>query len=342
MIDVEHLTHFYGDRLALDDVSLRIEGQLSVGLLGLNGAGKSTLLRILAGLLRPSRGRIAVGDKDLEAAPEIIRRRIGYLPDEPPVYREMRVGEFVAWCGELRGRTRAQVRSELSEVLELCQLKDVTNRVIESLSFGYRKRVGIAQAIIHRPDLVLLDEPVGGLDPVQIVEMREIIRNLKRRSTVLISSHILSEVTQTCDRVLVLHRGRLIYQGDELELERVRTGGDAVHLTILSAATGADEAIKRAKEVLSASFADAEVDVHPASGAGTGTEGAVQAGLRRGVEGGPAGVVDERVELTVRGVGTRRPELVRELVTAGVLVHTVRDATTDLEKLFLRLTGAQS
>ncbi len=218
MISVEHLSHYYGELAALDDVSFEIEAGQIVGLLGLNGAGKSTMLKILSGILLPTQGRVRIAGDEVVDGGERLRRRIGFLPDTPPLYPEMRVEEFLSWCGQVRGRSAAQVGEALPEVLETCQIAHVARTVIGELSHGYRKRVGIAQAIVHRPDLVLLDEPISGLDPVQIVEMRAVVRSLRDQATVLVSSHILSEVAQTCDHVVVLDRGRLRAVGavDEL------------------------------------------------------------------------------------------------------------------------------
>lgn len=218
MIRVEHLSHYYGELAALDDVSFSIEAGNVVGLLGLNGAGKSTMLKILSGISLPTAGAVFIDGVDVTGAPDHLRRRIGFLPDQPPLYGEMRVDEYLRWCGEVRGRSRAQVDASLGHVLATCGIEHVARTVIAELSHGYRKRVGIAQTIIHEPALVLLDEPISGLDPVQIVEMREVVRALAQRATVMISSHILSEVAHTCDHLVVLDRGRLRAQGPASEL----------------------------------------------------------------------------------------------------------------------------
>src|SRR5262245_11695542 len=218
MIEATGLTRYYGDFPALQDASFTIADREIVGLLGLNGAGKSTAMRILAGLLLPSAGTVRVGGVDAVADPDALRRKIGFLPEEPPLYREMRVREFLQWCGEIKGRSRAEVKKAMPEVLATCDIEHVADRVIGELSHGYKKRVGIAQAIVHRPEVVILDEPISGLDPQQIVEMRKVVRSLKEFATVLISSHILSEIEQTCDRILVIHQGKLVAEGSEEEL----------------------------------------------------------------------------------------------------------------------------
>ena len=209
MIEVRGLTRYYGDHPAAVDLSFTISSNEVVGFLGLNGAGKSTTLKILAGLLLPSAGSVRIGGVDLLEAPDSIRARIGFLPEEPPLYRDMRVSDFIQYVGQLKGMPKAEVLARLPGVLKQCNIADVADRVISELSLGYRKRVGIAQAIIHKPQLVILDEPISGLDPRQIREMRDLIVGLKRDSTVLVSSHILPEISQTCDRILVLAGGRL-------------------------------------------------------------------------------------------------------------------------------------
>lgn len=231
MINVEGLTHYYGERRAIEDLSFRIAEHEIVGFLGLNGAGKSTTLKILGGLLVPSTGTVTIDGVDLVEAGADFRSRIGYLPEDPPLYKEMTVEEFVRYTGRLKGRTLAEVDARLDAVLATAQLSHVRHRVIAELSHGYRKRVGIAQAVIHAPKLVILDEPISGLDPRQIVEMRQVIRNLAKDCTVLISSHILGEISETCDRFLVLAGGKIVAQGTEAELA-VGAGAKGTRLTL--------------------------------------------------------------------------------------------------------------
>ncbi len=218
MIEVTGLTRYYGDFTALEDVSFQVGDSEIIGLLGLNGAGKSTTLKILAGLLAPSRGRVVIDGIDVERDPAALASRIGYLPDEPPLYTDMTVAAFVSYVGRLKGMTTEQVRKRLPEVMKLCQLEGREQQLIATLSHGYQKRVGIAQAIVHDPKLVILDEPISGLDPAQIVEMRRVLRGLGAGRAVMISSHILSEISQTCDRILVVHDGKLVASGTEAEL----------------------------------------------------------------------------------------------------------------------------
>lgn len=220
MIVVERVTKYYGEHAAVSDLDFTIEAGECVGFLGLNGAGKSTTLRLLSCLLLPTSGRITVRGFDAEAQPHEIRKLIGYLPDVPPLYPEMTVERFLRFAGKLRRMRAAELDERLPEVLATTSLTDVAAQPIGTLSHGYKQRVGIAQAILHRPALLILDEPIQGLDPVQIVEMRELIRRLRGEHTILLSSHILSEIERTCDRVLMLHQGRIVAQDAAGQAER--------------------------------------------------------------------------------------------------------------------------
>lgn len=218
MIRAKNLTKFYGGKRALGPISFEIEDGETVGFLGLNGAGKTTALRILACDLRPSAGTIQVGGTDVLAEPHEVRKKIGFLPETPPLYMDMNVGEYLAFAGEIRGMSRADVKKRMGDVLDITDLGEVQDDPIGTLSHGFKQRVGVAQAIIHDPKFLILDEPTRGLDPVQIVGMRKLIHNLKEKHTVLISSHILTEISRTCDRLLVLGRGRVLGVGTETEL----------------------------------------------------------------------------------------------------------------------------
>ncbi|MBA3818324.1 MAG: ABC transporter ATP-binding protein [Deltaproteobacteria bacterium] len=218
MIRASNLSKFYGGKRALGPVSFEIKDGETVGFLGLNGAGKTTALRILACDLRPSGGSIEVGGVDAVAEPHEVRKRIGFLPENPPLYTDMNVRDYLAFAGELRGMTRAEIKRRMPDVLDITDLGEVSQDAIGTLSHGFRQRVGVAQAIIHQPKFLILDEPTRGLDPVQIVEMRNLIHDLKQNHTVLISSHILTEISQTCDRLLVLGRGKILGVGSEGEL----------------------------------------------------------------------------------------------------------------------------
>jgi ABC-2 type transport system ATP-binding protein len=218
MIRATNLSKYYGGKRALASVSFEIADGETVGFLGLNGAGKTTALRILACDLRPSSGSIEIGGVDAVADPHEVRKRIGFLPENPPLYMDMTVADYLRFAAELRGMGRSEITKRLPEVLDVTDLADVAGDVIGTLSHGYRQRVGVGQAIVHNPKFLILDEPTRGLDPMQIVEMRNLVHDLKQLHTVLISSHILTEISQTCDRLLVLGKGKLLGSGSEAEL----------------------------------------------------------------------------------------------------------------------------
>jgi gliding motility-associated transport system ATP-binding protein len=222
MIKVQSLSKYYGGKRALGPVSFEIGDGECVGFLGLNGAGKTTALRILACDLRPSSGTVSVDGVDAVANPHEVKKRIGFLPENPPLYTDMPVIDYLRFAAQLRRMSNAEFEKRVPTVLDLTHLTDVSSDPIGTLSHGYRQRVGVAQAIVHNPKLLVLDEPTRGLDPVQIVEMRNMIHDLKQAHTVLISSHILTEISQTCDRLLVLGRGALLGSGSEGDLASVK------------------------------------------------------------------------------------------------------------------------
>jgi ABC-2 type transport system ATP-binding protein len=238
MIRARDLSKFYGGKRALGPVSFEINDGETVGFLGLNGAGKTTALRILACDLRPSAGTIEVGGVDAVAEPHEVRKRVGFLPENPPLYTDMTVADYLKFSGELRGMSSHAVKKRMPDVLEITDLTEVSNDFIGTLSHGFRQRVGVAQAIVHQPKFLILDEPTRGLDPVQIVEMRNLIHDLKQNHTVLISSHILTEISQTCDRLLVLGKGELLGVGTEAELGNVK--GEIRQITVTVRASGED------------------------------------------------------------------------------------------------------
>lgn len=306
MIEAEGIRKFYGSKAALDGVSFRIDRGEVVGFLGLNGAGKTTMLRILCGLLLPSAGRVRVDGVDAVDDPLALRRRIGFLPDRPPLYGEMSVRDMLRYAGRLNGVPARDLNARVDEVIELTGLSHVALDLVETLSHGYRQRTGIATAIVHAPRLVVLDEPISGLDPAQIVEMRSVIRGLKDKHTVLMSSHILGEVSATCDRILVLHGGRIVAEGSEAEL--VKGGSRRVEIV----ARGALARLQASGVLARDGVADADVRE-------TGD------GLLR-----------------VRGrfaTDDAREGFVRALVENDFGVRAVVPLETDLESLFLQLTA---
>jgi len=249
MIRAKDLSKFYGGKRALGPVSFEINDGETVGFLGLNGAGKTTALRILACDLRPSAGSVEVGGVDAVGDPHEVRKRVGFLPENPPLYADMSVADYVRFAGQLRGMSPQAIKKRLPDVLEITDLTDVQTDLIGTLSHGYKQRVGVAQAIVHQPKFLILDEPTRGLDPVQIVEMRNLIHDLKQNHTVLISSHILTEISQTCDRLLVLGKGALLGVGSEQELGSVK--GEIRQITVTVRPPSGDDPRATITKVLS-------------------------------------------------------------------------------------------
>jgi ABC-2 type transport system ATP-binding protein len=213
LLEVRGLTRRYGRKQALRGVEFALSAGEVLGLLGPNGAGKSTCLAMLAGVLAPSAGQVIIGGADMARAPQRAKRRVGYLPEQPPLYPEMRVEEFLHHCARLRRIPPGAIARAVARGLRLCGLAEVRRRLLGKLSKGYRQRAGLAAALIHEPDLVILDEPTDGLDPVQIREMRALVAELGQRCAVIVSSHALAEVQASCRRVIVLHEGRMLHDG---------------------------------------------------------------------------------------------------------------------------------
>jgi len=225
MIDVKNLTKKYAGVVAVDDVSFTVEPGEVVGFLGPNGAGKTTTLRILAGYLPATRGDVRVAGHSVFTDSITVRRQIGYLPENCPLYAEMRTDEYLRYRAGLKGMDRRKRKVRIAEVKALCGLEDAGRRVLGQLSKGYRQRVGLADALIHDPPLLILDEPTVGLDPHQIRQVRELIRSLASRHTILLSTHILPEAEMMCDRILIINDGRIVAQDTPENLRKVLSPG---------------------------------------------------------------------------------------------------------------------
>src|SRR5712691_9587187 len=210
MISVKDLSKRYARNTAVDHISFEVERGQIVGFLGPNGAGKTTTMRILTCFLPPSSGTATVAGFDVLEAPLEVKKRIGYLPEAPPLYLEMRTAEYLTFVGRLKGLSGAKLRQRVDAVCERCAVGDVKNKLLGKLSKGYRQRVGLAQAIIHNPEVLILDEPTAGLDPKQIIETRQLIKELAGTHTIILSTHILPEVSQTCERVVIINKGRMV------------------------------------------------------------------------------------------------------------------------------------
>ena len=220
LVQVDNLSRYYQGICAVNQVSFSLYPGEVLGFLGPNGAGKSTTMRVISGNLAPTKGQISIAGYDIIKTPREAKRHLGYLPEHPPVYRDATVDEFLIYCARLRGTARQHVSGAIDRVKQQCGLEGVGARLIGNMSKGYQQRVGIAQAIIHNPSVVIFDEPTVGLDPIQILEIRNLIRDLGREHSVILSTHILSEVQAACDRVQIIRTGELVYNAPIEALER--------------------------------------------------------------------------------------------------------------------------
>jgi ABC-2 type transport system ATP-binding protein len=315
VIEIRDLHKYYGNRRALGPLNFNIETGQIVGLLGLNGAGKTTTLRILACDLLPTEGTVSVGGIDIVSDPDAVKAKIGYLPDTPPLYPDMTVREYLRFAGRIRGYQSSLIGSRVNEVVRLTELGGVADDLISTLSHGFKQRVGIAQAIVHRPELVILDEPISGLDPVQIVEMRELIRSLKGNHTVVISSHILSEISETCDRILVMGDGKIIADGTEAELGERWLSGMRVELLLrCPAGTNVDKTLAGIRAL----------------------PGILEVVQRDAREPG-----DNLLAFDVQMKGDQRETLIAKLVSQQFGVLQLSRSHRDLETVFLQLSDSR-
>lgn len=231
MIQVEHLTKRYGPHTAVSDLSFTIEKGQIYGFLGPNGAGKSTTMNIMTGCLAATSGQVRIGGYDIFEQADKAKKLIGYLPEQPPVYLDRTPMEYLTFVGQAKGIPSKQLKGEISRVMELTQITHMKDRLIRNLSKGYRQRVGIAQAILGDPEVIILDEPTVGLDPMQIIEIRDMIRDLGKDHTVILSSHILSEVQAVCQTILIINKGKLIACDTPENLEKQFAGDTVIQLT---------------------------------------------------------------------------------------------------------------
>lgn len=227
MIHVEHLTKQFSGRVAVDDISFNVDRGEIIGFLGPNGAGKTTTMRMLTGFLHPTRGAVEIAGCDVFSNPVEARRHVGYMPESCPLYTDMRVDEYLTYRAQIKGVPGRKLRERRNTVKEQCGLTEVGRRIIGQLSKGYRQRVGLADSLIHEPELLILDEPTSGLDPGQIREVRDLIRQLAQRHTLLLSTHILPEVEMTCSRILIIDKGRIVASDTPESLQK-RLEGDVV------------------------------------------------------------------------------------------------------------------
>jgi len=313
MIKVEGLTKRYARTVAVNDISFDVDKGQIVGFLGPNGAGKTTTMRILTGFLPATAGKANVAGFDVQESPMEVKRRIGYLPETPPLYPEMEVAEYLEFAGQLKGISKSDIKRRADDAIGRCSLGDVRDKLIGKLSKGYRQRVGIAQAIIHNPDVLILDEPTSGLDPKQIIEIRELLRALAGEHTIILSTHILSEVEHSCERVIIISQGRLVAQDSVSNLTNRLRGSEAVSVEVEPAggSPGAGEVQQRLEQV-------------------SGVSRVMMKDSR-----------DGRLVFEVESLQGRhiRADLARSVVNAGWNLNELRPVGLSLEDIFLQLTS---
>jgi ABC-2 type transport system ATP-binding protein len=315
MITVQGLTKRYAHTLAVDHISFEVQKGQIVGFLGPNGAGKTTTMRILTCFLPPSEGTATVAGFDVLEQPMEVKKRIGYLPETPPLYPEMEVKEYLTFVGKLKGMSGPSLASRVDEVGERCAVADVRNKLIGKLSKGYRQRVGLAQAIIHNPDVLILDEPTAGLDPKQIIETRDLIRGLSPDHTILLSTHILPEVEQTCEQVLIINKGKLVATDSVHNLQNRARGAESVLLEVEGRNGAVDaETVQHRLETVS----------------GVGRVLFKETRSNRSIF-----EVESLKDRFIRG------DLARAVVESGWNLNELRPAAMSLEEIFLQLTGGE-
>src|SRR5579864_3788116 len=312
MITVQGLTKRYARTVAVDHISFEVQKGQIVGFLGPNGAGKTTTMRILTCFLPPTEGSATVAGFDVLQQPLEVKRRIGYLPESPPLYPEMEVREYLTFVGKLKGMSGQNLAVRVSEVSERCAIADVQSKLISKLSKGYRQRVGLAQAIIHNPDVLILDEPTAGLDPKQINETRELIRGLAGDHTILLSTHILPEVEQTCEQVLIINKGKLVATDSVHNLQNRARGAESLLVEVGARNGLVDPAKVQSRLEL--------------------VSGVTRVHLKNKHDNRSVFEVESRKGL-VRG------DLSRAIVEAGWDLNELRSAAVSLEEVFLQLTG---
>jgi gliding motility-associated transport system ATP-binding protein len=316
MIKVEGLTKRYARTVAVDNISFEVEKGQIVGFLGPNGAGKTTTMRVLTCFLPPTAGSANVAGFDVLEQPFEVKKRIGYLPETPPLYPEMEVKEYVTFVGKLKGVPKADLGNRVNQVIERCAIGDVRDKLISKLSKGYRQRVGLAQAIIHNPDVLILDEPTAGLDPKQIIETRDLIHQLAGEHTIILSTHILSEVEHSCDRVVIINKGKLVATDSVANLTSRLRGAEMVAVEVEANNNGGlklDDVQQRLEQV---------------------------PGVSRVLSKEPR---DGRFSFENESLQGRhiRPDLAKAVVGSGWGLTELRPVGLSLEEIFLQLTAAE-
>ena len=308
MIEVKHLTKKYGSGVAVSDLSFKVESGKIYGFLGPNGAGKSTTMNIIAGCLAPTEGQVLIGGYDICEEPDEAKRLIGYLPEQPPLYPDMTPEEYLTFVGRAKGLRGAELHEEIEYVMDATCIGGMRNRLIKNLSKGYKQRVGIAQAMLGSPEIIILDEPTVGLDPRQIIYIRSLIKKLGERHTVILSSHILSEISAVCDYVMIISHGKLVASSPIDDLGSALGEEKATEITVRGSVT-------QLSALLESIDALDGYEIDP-----TDEDGVLNA------------------RLTTEDEGALREQLFTVLAGAGMTVYRIQPVTRTLEEMFLRLT----
>jgi len=306
MIEVAHLTKHYGSRCAVDDISFSVASGDVVGFLGPNGAGKTTTMRMITGYLVPTSGSITVADVDLMANSLEARRRVGYVPESVPLYREMTTRRYLEFVARLHGVKKSTVRARVDEVIEMCALEEYSDVVVGKLSKGYRQRVGLGQAIVHDPSVLILDEPTIGIDPIQVAQTKQLIKDLGRDRTILISSHVLPEVSLLCERVIILHEGKIVAEDTIENLSARITGAVQLKVKVGGPVVDVSDRIMRIAAVRTVIYRD------------------------------PFHIVE------FRAGAEPHAEIAQAIVESGWALLATETMQLSLEDIFLEFTGAQS
>ena len=316
MIKVKDLTKRYARTIAVDQISFEVAKGQIVGFLGPNGAGKTTTMRMLTCFLPPSAGSATVAGFDVLEQPLEVKKRIGYLPETPPIYPEMETGEYLRFVGRLKGLRGAELEKRIEYVAGRCAVADVKTKLLGKLSKGYRQRVGLAQAIIHNPDVLILDEPTAGLDPKQINETRDLIKDLAGEHTIILSTHILPEVEQTCEQVIIINKGRVVATDSVANLQSRARNAETTIIEVAPRAGTLETAVVQEKLER--------------------VDGIVRVTVKEQRGGGSVFEAESRKGELVRG------DLARAVIEAGWDLNELRPASMSLEEIFLELTGADA
>ena len=308
MIEVKHLTKKYGSGVAVSDLSFKVESGKIYGFLGPNGAGKSTTMNIIAGCLAPTEGQVLIGGYDICEEPDEAKRLIGYLPEQPPLYPDMTPEEYLTFVGRAKGLRGAELHEEIEYVMDATCIGGMRSRLIKNLSKGYKQRVGIAQAMLGSPEIIILDEPTVGLDPRQIIYIRSLIKKLGERHTVILSSHILSEISAVCDYVMIISHGKLVASSPIDDLGSALGEEKATEITVRGSVTQLSALLESIDAVDGYEIDPTDED----------------------------GVLNAR--LTTEDEGALREQLFSALAGAGMTVYRIQPVTRTLEEMFLRLT----